>query len=58
MSTRNLCVIRKVGLPLYIPVLLYKSGVLGGNHIRTCYPDGKLKASKVVYVSAFKRYTD
>ena len=32
MSTHNLCFkakIRKIGIPLHIPVLLYKSGVQG-----------------------------
>ena len=32
-STHNLCFgakIRKIGIPLHIPVLLYKSGVQGG----------------------------
>ena len=35
MSTHNLCFgakIRKIGIPLHTPVLLYKSGVLGGIH--------------------------
>ena len=35
MSAHNLCFgskIRKVGIPLYNSVLLYKSGVLGGIH--------------------------
>ena len=34
-STHNLCVgakIRKIGIPLHTPVLLYKSGVYGGIH--------------------------
>ena len=34
-STHNLCFgakIRKIGIPLYIPVLLYRSGVEGGIH--------------------------
>ena len=33
MSTHNLCFgakIRKIGIPLHTPVLLYKSGVQGG----------------------------
>ena len=35
MSTHNLCFgakIRKIGIPLHTPVLLYKSGVQGGVH--------------------------
>ena len=35
MSTHNLCFgakIRKIGIPLHTPVLLYKSGVKGGIH--------------------------
>ena len=38
MSTHNLCFgakIRKIGIPLHTPVLLYKSGVI----LRTCFPD-------------------
>ena len=34
-NTHNLCFeakIRKIGIPLHTPVLLYKSGVLGGIH--------------------------
>ena len=34
-STHNLCYgvkIRKIGIPLHSPVLLYKSGVQGGIH--------------------------
>ena len=34
-STHNLCFgakIRKIGIPLHTPVLLYKSGVGGGTH--------------------------
>ena len=34
-STHNLCFgakIRKIGIPLHTPVLLYKSGVRGGIH--------------------------
>ena len=34
-STHNLCFgakIRKIGIPLQTPVLLYKSGVQGGEH--------------------------
>ena len=43
-STHNLCFgakIRKIGIPLHIPVLLYKSGVQGGGVYiaRTCFPD-------------------
>ena len=37
MSTHNLCFrakIRKIGIPLHTPVLLYESGVLGGIHYR------------------------
>ena len=33
-STHNLCFgakIRKIGIPVHTPVLLYKSGVQGGN---------------------------
>ena len=35
VSTHNLCFeakIRKIGIPLHTPVLLYKSGVQGGIH--------------------------
>ena len=35
MSTHNLCFgakIRKIGIPLHTPILLYKSGVQGGIH--------------------------
>ena len=35
MSTHNLCfgaIIRKIGIPLHTPDLLYKSGVHGGIH--------------------------
>ena len=43
MSTHNLCFggkIRKIGIPLHTPVLLYKSGVSAGVYIaRTCFPD-------------------
>ena len=42
MSTQNLCFrakIRKKCIPLYIPVLLYKSGVYGGINHWTCYHD-------------------
>ena len=41
MSTHNLCFeakIRKIGIPLHTPVLLYKSGVY---ITRTCFPDDK-----------------
>ena len=34
-SPNNLCFgakIRKIGIPLHTPVLLYKSGVIGGTH--------------------------
>ena len=43
MSTHNLCFgakIRKIGIPLHAPVLLYKSGGIMGVYItRTCFPD-------------------
>ena len=42
MSTHNLCLrakIRKIGIPLHTPVLLYKSGVLGGIHVTDMLPD-------------------
>ena len=42
MRTHNLCFgakIRKICLPLHTPVLLYKSGVLGGCISWTCFPD-------------------
>ena len=45
MSTQNLCFvakIRKIGIPLQTPVLLYNSGVYTGKGVyitRTCYPD-------------------
>ena len=41
-STHNLCFgakIRKIGIPLHTPVLLYKSGVQGGK--RKCFHDEK-----------------
>ena len=41
-STHNLCFgakIRKIGIPLYTPVLLYKVGFKGVFIARTCYPD-------------------
>ena len=31
--------IRKVGIPLHAPVLLYKCGVCGGIHSWTCFSD-------------------
>ena len=44
MSTHNLCFgakIRKIDLPLYTPVLLYKSGVQGDVYCTdTFFPDG------------------
>ena len=39
-STHNLCFgakIRKIGIPLHTPVLLYKSGVQGGSHCRDMF---------------------
>ena len=42
MSTHNLCFgakIRKIGIPLYTPVLLYKSGYKGVYITRTCFRD-------------------
>ena len=42
MCTHNLCFrakIRKIGISLQTPVLLYKSGVLGVFIARTCSPD-------------------
>ena len=42
-STHNVCFgskIIKIGIPLQTPVLLYKSGVSGGKHSRTCFHDG------------------
>ena len=42
MSTHNLCFEakrRKIGIPLFIPVLLYKSGVYGVYITRKCYTD-------------------
>ena len=42
MSTHNLCFgakIRKIGLPLHTPVLLYKNGVQGVYITRICFPD-------------------
>ena len=43
MSTHNLCFgakIRKIGIPLRTPVLLYKSGIQGVYITWTCFPDG------------------
>ena len=44
MSTNNLCfgaIIRKIGIPLHTPVLLYKIGVRGWVYFtRTCFRDG------------------
>ena len=42
MSTHNLrfrAKIRKIGLPLYTPIVLYKMGFKGVFIARTCYPD-------------------
>ena len=42
MSTHNLCFgakIRKIGIPLHTPVLLYKSGIQGVFITRTCFGD-------------------
>ena len=44
-STHNLCFgakIRKIGIPLHTPVLLYKSGIQGVHITRTCFPDDKM----------------
>ena len=41
-GTHNLCFeakIRKIGIPLHIPVLLYKSGVRGVYITQTCFRD-------------------
>ena len=41
-SSHNLCFgakIRKIGIPLHAPVLLYKSGVQEVFITRTCFPD-------------------
>ena len=41
-STHNLCFgakIRKTGITLHTPVLLYKSGFKGVYIARTCFPD-------------------
>ena len=41
-STHNLCFgakIRKIGIPLHTPVLLYKVGFRGVNITRTCFRD-------------------
>ena len=46
-STHNLCFrakIRKIGIPLHTPVLLYKSGVQGVFIARTCFPDADPKS--------------
>ena len=43
MSTHDVCFgakIRKKGISLHTPVLLYKSGVSGVHISRTCFPDG------------------
>ena len=48
MSTHNLCFgakIRKIGIPLHTPVLLYKSGVQGGIHYTDWFPDVKLNVA-------------
>ena len=51
MCTHNLCCgakIRKIGIPLHTPVLLYKSGVQGGVYIaRTCFPDDQTEAHSI-----------
>ena len=44
MSTHNPCFgakVRKIGIPLHTPVLLYKSEVQGVYITQTCFPDGK-----------------
>ena len=47
-STHNLCFgakIRKIGISLHTPVLLFKSGVQGGIHYtesRTCFHDVRI----------------
>ena len=44
VSTRNLCFgskIRKIGIPLQTPVLLYKSGVYGGIQYTDMFFDDK-----------------
>ena len=38
-STHNLCITNKKNVPLYTPVLLYKSGCEEVYIARTCYPD-------------------
>ena len=45
-STHNLCFgakIRKIGIPLHTPVLIYKSGVEGVHISRTCFPDDHIE---------------
>ena len=40
--THNVCSgakIRKIGIPMHTPLLLYKMGFKGVYIIRTCYPD-------------------
>ena len=52
MSTHNLCFgakIRKIGIPLHTPVLLYKSGVYGGIHVRDMYTNTLIDKPLVVY---------
>ena len=39
--------IRKIGIPLQTPVLLYKSRVQGVFIARTCFPDEQLKSRMV-----------
>ena len=48
MRTHSLCFgakIRKIGIPLHTPVLLYKSEVKGGYITRTCFHDDVLKCN-------------
>ena len=62
-NTHNLCFgakIRKIGIPLHTPVLLYKSGFEGVYISRTCFPDGltlKLVDGNVEYSSIPKALT-
>ena len=49
-STHNLCFgakIRKIGIPLQTPVLLYKMGFKGVYITRTCFRDARTGVSSV-----------
>ena len=53
-STHNLCFrekIRKIGIPLHTPVLLYKIGYKGVYVAWTCFPD---EAASITAVKLYK----